>query len=386
MASASLQERAAALTPPMGRTLLRAWLPVLVLGGLTLLLHFVVGPALGPYYSKLLMDIGINVILAVSLNIVNGFTGQFSIGHAGFMAVGGYTAGMVTYYGGMALWGTSLPQGGFLGPGELLFALSCVLGGLVAAGLGYVVGLPSLRLRGDYLALVTLGFGEIVRVLVQQTDDVLFSADEMAAVPWWTLPTKVGGALGFTGLPFYTSLFWVYLFVSLTLLVAYRLKASSHGRAYLSVREDEIAAEAMGIPTTRIKVRAFVLAAAFAGIAGALFAHEVGTTLNPRELGFQKSFEAVIMVVLGGMGSISGASLAAVVITLLPEALRSVADYRMVVYALALVVMMLVRPQGLLGLHELWELPWLRRLLRRSPGPDSSPSPDSSPGPDRGST
>lgn len=368
MASASLQERARALTPPALPTLLRAWLPVLVLGGLTLLLHFVVGPAVGPYYSKLLMDIGINVILAVSLNIVNGFTGQFSIGHAGFMAVGGYTAGMVTYYGGLSLWGTSLPQGGFLGPGELLFALSCLLGGLVAAGLGYVVGLPSLRLRGDYLALVTLGFGEIVRVLVQQTDDVLFSAEELAAVPAWTLPTKVGGALGFTGLPFYTSLFWVYLFVSLTLLVAFRLKASSHGRAYLSVREDEIAAEAMGIPTTRIKVRAFVLAAAFAGIAGALFAHEVGTTLNPRELGFQKSFEAVIMVVLGGMGSISGAGLAAVVITLLPEALRSVADYRMVVYALALVVMMLVRPQGLLGLHELWELPLVRRLLRRGGG------------------
>ena len=354
-----------AAAPSAPRALLDSALPVGVLGLCTIVLHFGVGPAVGPYYTKLLMDIGINVMLAVSLNIVNGFTGQFSIGHAGFMAVGGYTAGFVTYYGGLVLWGTSLPQGGFLGAGELLFAAACIAGGLVAAGLGYVVGLPSLRLRGDYLALVTLGFGEIVRVLVQQTDDVLFTAEEVAETSLPVLVTKVGGALGFTGIPFYTSLFWVYLFVSLTLLVAFRLKFSSHGRAFLAVREDEIAAEAMGIPTTKIKVRAFVLAAAFAGIAGALFAHEVGTTLNPRELGFQKSFEAVIMVVLGGMGSISGVVLAAIVVTVLPEALRSVADYRMVVYALALIIMMILRPQGLLGLHEVWEIPLVQRLRGR---------------------
>jgi len=364
MQTSFLQDRARALAPSPALAARRSLLPVVVMAALVLLLQFAIGPRIGPYYAKMLMDIGINIMLAVSLNIVNGYTGQFSIGHAGFMAVGGYTAGFITYYGSLLIWGSTQPHGGFLGAGELLFAVSCLVGGLTAAGFGYIVGLPSLRLRGDYLALVTLGFGEIVRVFIQQTDDVLFTAEDVRATAPLALLTKVGGALGFTGLPFYTNLFWVWTFVAITILVAYRLKFSSHGRAFLSVREDEIAAEAMGIPTTAVKVRAFMIAAAFAGIAGALFAHEVGTTLNPKELGFQKSFEVVIMVVLGGMGSISGVVLAAVLITVLPELLRSVAEYRMVVYALALIVMMLARPQGLLGLHEAWELPWVRRLLR----------------------
>jgi branched-chain amino acid transport system permease protein len=243
----------------------------------------------------------------------------------------------------------------------MLFVCGCLAGMVVAAGFGFVVGLPSLRLRGDYLAIVTLGFGEIVRVLLQQTDDVLFDKTAIAETPITSLPFKVGGALGFTGLPFYTSLFWVWLAVGLTVLVAYRLKESTHGRAYLAIREDEIAAEAIGVPTTRIKVRAFVISAAFAGLAGALFAHEVGTTLNPRELGFQRSFEVVIMVVLGGMGSISGTVLAATVLTVLPELLRSVEQYRMIAYALTLILMMLLRPQGLFGLHEIWEIGPFRR-------------------------
>ena len=166
----------------------------------------------------------------------------------------------------------------------------------------------------------------------------------------------MGGSLGFTGLPYYTTLFWVYVFVTITLIAALRLKYSSQGRAFLSIRENEVAAEAMGVDITRDKVRAFVLAAFFAGIAGALFAHEVGTSLNPRELGFQKSFDVIIMVVLGGQGSVSGAVLAAILLTILPEALRSLADYRMIVYALSLIIMMIVRPQGLFGIRELWEL------------------------------
>jgi branched-chain amino acid transport system permease protein len=280
-----------------------------------LLMHFVVVPVVGGFYGKILLDIGINVLLAVSLNIVNGFTGQFSIGHAGFMAVGGYTAAVITFYGGLpAIW----------------FPFACIAGGLTAALFGVVVGLPSLRLRGDYLAIVTLGFGEIVRVTLQRTD-------------------AVGGALGFVGLPYYTSPLWVYLFCGSAVLVAWRLKYSTFGRAFFAVRENEIAAEAMGVSTTRYKVRAFVLAAFFAGIGGALFAHEVGITLNPKELGFQKSFDVVIMVVLGGMGSITGSIIAAVVLTLLPEALRSLDQYRLIVYALALVIVMIVRPRGLLG-------------------------------------
>jgi branched-chain amino acid transport system permease protein len=350
---------------------IRGAVPVLAGVALAVLLQLSAGPLIGPFAVKLLMDIGINVILAVSLNLVNGFTGQFSIGHAGFMAVGGYVAGCITYYGSILLWGGTGVQAGWLSGGDLLFVAGCVAGALIAAAAGYVVGLPSLRLRGDYLAIVTLGFGEILRVKLQRTGDVLSTPEEVRGASVGTLATSLGGSLGFSGIPYYTDLFWVYAFVALTLTVALRLKFSSYGRAFLSIRENEIAAEAVGINTTRLKVRAFVLAAAFAGIAGGLFAHEVGTSLNPRELGFQKSFDIVIMVVLGGMGSVSGAVLAAIVLTLLPEALRGFSEFRMPIYALALILMMILRPQGILGLKELWELSWFpgRRARARTKTP-----------------
>jgi branched-chain amino acid transport system permease protein len=357
----TFSERARALRPSLLATVPGFLWPLAVGIGLAFAAQLFLLPLVGAYYAKILTDAGINIILAVSLNLVNGFTGQFSIGHAGFMAVGGYTAGAITYYGSFLLWGSAAVHGDFLGGGDLLFVTSCLVGGVVAAVFGYLVGLPSLRLRGDYLAIVTLGFGEIVRVLLQRTDDVLFVESEIRRTSWPGLMTKLGGSLGFTGLPFYTTLFWVYVFVTLTLVVAYRLKESSHGRAFLSIRENEIAAEAMGINTTRYKVRAFVLSALFAGMAGGLFSHEVGTTLNPRELGFQKSFDIVIMVVLGGMGSVSGAVVAAILLTVLPELLRSFAEYRMILYALSLIVMMILRPQGLFGIHELWSLPKWRR-------------------------
>jgi branched-chain amino acid transport system permease protein len=362
--STALDLRAKALQPSLAAAAPRIVMPYAIGIALAFAAQLVIAPAVGPFVSKLLMDIGINVVLAVSLNMVNGFTGQFSIGHAAFMAVGGYTAGAVTYYGSFLLWGSANIHGGFLGGGDLLFLSGCLAGGLMAAGAGFVVGLPSLRLRGDYLAIVTLGFGEIVRVIVQRTDDVKFTAAEVEQASVGELARSVGGALGFNGIPFYTTVFWVYVFVAITMIVSYRLKVSSYGRAFLSIRENEIAAEAMGVDTTRYKVRAFVIAAFFAGIAGALFAHEVGTTLNPRELGFQKSFDILIMVVLGGLGSISGAAIAAVILTILPEALRGFADYRMIVYALLLIVMMIVRPQGLFGIREIWELAIFRR---RSP-------------------
>lgn len=362
----ALDDRALHLRPSLASAAPRVVLPFAIGIGIAFLMQLVVAPMLGPFVAKLMMDIGINVILAVSLNLVNGFTGQFSIGHAAFMAVGGYTAGAITYYGSFVLWGDAQIHGAFLGGGDLLFLCASVAGGLMAALAGFIVGLPSLRLRGDYLAIVTLGFGEIVRVLIQRTDDVKFLKAEVDAASPLELATSVGGALGFGGIPFYTTVFWVYVFVAVTLVVAYRLKASSYGRAFLSIRENEIAAEAMGVDTTRYKVWAFVIAAFFAGIAGSLFAHEVGTTLNPRELGFQKSFDVVIMVVLGGMGSISGAALAAVGLTLLPELLRGFAEYRMIVYALLLIAMMLARPQGLFGVRELWDLPFLKRRGRVS--------------------
>ena len=335
-------------------------------------LQQLVVPAVGPFYAKILLDIGIAIVAAVSLNIVNGFGGQFSIGHAGFMMVGGYAAAWLTYYGSIQLWGSPALHGGFLGGGDLLFLAACLLAGVVAALAGVIVGLPSLRLRGDYLAIVTLGFGEIMRVLVQRTSDVMLPAEAQRASMGAALGS-LGGSLGFGGIPTYTRVFYVYIFVAILLVCAYRLKISSRGRALLAVRENEIAAEAMGINTARVKIQAFVMSAFFAGIGGTLFAHELGTTLNPRDLGVQKSIDLVIMVVLGGMGSITGVVLAAAILTIMPELFRGFADYRMPVYALALIVVMIVRPQGLFGIKELWDTRlwrrWTGRAGQGTPGP-----------------
>lgn len=341
---------------------LRGLMPFAIGLAFASLLHFILPDMIGRYYSRIVTDIGIAIVMAVSLNIVNGMTGQFSIGHAGFMTLGGYTAASITYYGSMYLWDSTSPHGGFLGSGEWLFALSCVVGGLFAAAAGYVVGLPSLRLRGDYLAIVTLGFGEIIRVVLQQTGRLIDTPEALKEGGWSQLiPPPVGGALGFGGVPKYTNLFWVYTILTITVVVAYRLKISSIGRAMISVREDEIAAQAMGVNISKQKVLAFVIAAFFAGVAGGLFAHEPGVILSPKDAGFQRSFDYVIMTVLGGRGSITGVMLAATLLTALPEFLRDFEQYRLIVYALLLVIMMLVRPQGLLGIHEIWNLWPLRR-------------------------
>jgi branched-chain amino acid transport system permease protein len=369
----SISERTKALHPSALSAIFGSAWPLVAGIVIAFVLQIVVAPMIGAFAAKMLLDIGIAIVLAVSLNIVNGFAGQFSIGHAGFMMVGGYTAAFITYYGSIKLWGSAEPHGGFMGSGDLLFLFSCVVGGLVASLAGLVVGLPSLRLRGDYLAIVTLGFGEIARVVVQRSGDVLY-ADQVGDKGWLELADNLGGALGFSGTPTYVSptpwkeetghagIFFAYLIVGIVLIVAYRLKLSSQGRALLAVRENEIAAEAMGVNTARVKVVAFVLAAFFAGVGGALFAHEFGNTLTPRELGFQKSIDIVIMVVLGGMGSISGAVVAAIGLTLMPELFRGFAEYRMIIYALALILVMILRPQGLFGIKELWETKVWRQL------------------------
>jgi branched-chain amino acid transport system permease protein len=359
-----LEERIAAHRGnPAAATMASLW-PLIAGVLVAWFLQQIVGPFLGPYYAKIVLDIGIAIIAAVSLNIVNGFGGQFSIGHAGFMMVGGYAAAWLTYYGSIYLWGSAEIHGGFLGGGDWLFLAACVLGGLLAAGAGFLVGMPSLRLRGDYLAIVTLGFGEIMRVLVQTTGDVL-DVEHAQKASMSSTTDNLGGSLGFGGVPTYTRIFFVYLFAAIVLIASYRLKVSSRGRALLAVRENEIAAEAIGVNTARVKVSSFVLAAFFAGIGGALFAHELGTMLNPRELGFQKSIDIVIMVVLGGMGSITGVVFAAIALTIMPELFRSFSEYRMPIYALALIVVMIVRPQGLFGIKELWDTaPW-RRLAAR---------------------
>ena len=337
-----------------------ALMPLAIGIAIALLLHFLLPNAVSRYYQRIVLDVGIAIVLAVSLNIVNGMTGQFSIGHAGFMTLGGYSAATITYYGSMCLWDNTSRHGGFLGSGEWLFAASCVIGGLFAAGAGYIVGLPSLRLRGDYLAIVTLGFGEIIRVVLQQTGKTIDDVEKFRNAGWADLvPPPVGGAVGFDGVPKYTSLFWVYTVLTITIVVAYRLKSSSLGREMISVREDEIAAQAMGVNIARKKVLAFVIAAFFAGVAGGLFAHEGGVIVSPKDAGFQRSFDYVIMTVLGGRGSITGVTLAAILLTALPEVLRDFEQYRLIVYALLLIIMMLVRPQGLLGIHEIWNF-WQR--------------------------
>lgn len=293
---------------------------------------------------------GINVILAVSLHLVNGLTGQFSLGHAGFMAVGGYVA---------ALFGVAVTNEykliGVVEPVSdgLFFVVGTLLGGGAAGLAGLLVGIPSLRLRGDYLAIVTLGFGEIIRVLIENLD-------------------VVGGATGLVGIPPLANLFWIFLWALVVVVFAKRLQGSTHGRALLSIREDEIAAEAVGVDTTRNKVMAFAASAFFAGVAGALLGHTL-TILTPKDFTFLKSVEVVTMVVLGGLGSISGAVIAALLLTALPEALRPVrehlgVDLRMVIYASLLIGMMLLRPRGLFGTRELWTLPpprWLAALLGR---------------------
>ena len=331
---------------------------------LAAVLHFVLPGRIGPFYSRIVIDMGIAMILAVSLNIVNGMTGQFSLGHAAIMALGVYAAGIVSMYGSMLIWDSPARHGGFLGAGEWLFVAACVIGGCVATAAGYVVGLPSLRLRGDYLAIVTLGFGEILRVILQQTEPVIDSAADLRnATAGQLFPPPVGGALGFNGIPKYTNLFWAYTFVTVMVVVAFRLKRSSLGRAMIAVREDEFAAQAMGVNVARIKVLAFMIAAFFAGIAGGLYAHEKGNIMSPDAAGFQNSFNYVLMTVLGGRGSITGVMLAAIILTALPEALRDFDQYRLIVYALLLIGMMLVRPQGLFGIHEIWDW-WPKRKSR----------------------
>jgi branched-chain amino acid transport system permease protein len=292
------------------------------------------------YWLYVSYDIGINIILAVSLNLINGYTGQFSLGHAGFMAVGAYTAAVITN------------QFSNLSPAlaAVVFPLALVAGGLLAAVAGLVVGIPTLRLRGDYLAILTLGFGEIICVVLQNMD-------------------SVGGARGYSVAHGWTDFFWAYGIAAVTIYVVVALVHSTYGRGFIAVQDDEIAAAAVGINPVKYKVTAFVIGAFFAGIAGGLYAHSK-QYLTPDGFGYMKSIEIVVMVILGGMGNTPGVVLAAILLTLLPEGLRSLQDVehlpgfssefplswigntRMIIYSLLLVVLMLTRPQGLFKIKK----------------------------------
>lgn len=299
---------------------------------------------LNAYYLTILARIGIAIIAAVSLQLVNGFTGQFSIGHAGFMAIGAYGSAALSVYWGAPLLdalGQVLPA--WLAR-AIYFPLPLLLGGALAAATGLVVSLPALRLKGDYLAIATLGAGEIIRIAILNID-------------------AVGGARGFSlsssELPAvnlrYESLGAVYGVALLTVLAIGRLVYAGGGLAFRAVREDETAAESLGVATTRVKVEAFLVASFFAGVAGALFAHTEGY-IHTNSFGFVRSFELVAFVVLGGLGSLSGAVLAAATLTAAPELLRGLGEWRMILYSVLLIGTMLLRPQGLLGQHELWPL------------------------------
>jgi branched-chain amino acid transport system permease protein len=287
----------------------------------------------GPYIHQILILVGINIILAVSLNLINGYTGQFSIGHAGFFAVGAYTSAFLV----------SLIEPSFrhatpflpvIGQDTLLLLAGIVAGAAFAGIAGLAVGIPSLRLRGDYLAIVTLGFGEIIRVFILNIN-------------------AIGGSRGFTGITKLSNFFWVYFFVIVAVITVHNLVYSSFGRAFISIRDDEIAAEAMGVDTTRFKVTSFVISSMFAGVAGALFGHFT-MYLHPNTFTFIKSFEIIIMIVIGGLGSIEGAILGAVLITVILEAFREFGPYRLVIFSITLILIMIYRPQGILGSKSLF--------------------------------
>jgi len=269
------------------------------------------------YYSNLLITIAINVMLAVSLHLVIGITGQFSIGHAGFLAVGAYISAICT----MQL--------------HLPFIVGLLAGAIVAAIAGLIVGIPTLRLRGDYLAIATLGFAEIIRIIFLNWE-------------------YVGGAAGMQVMQQTT---WTYAFFGMliTIIVISNFTRSRHGRACIAIREDEIAADAMGINITYYKVLAFAIGSLFAGLAGGLFSHNF-FIIQPAQFGFLKSFDILIYVVLGGLGSLSGAVIAAVALTIISLYLQDFPETRMIIYSLVLILVMLYRPVGLMGTKEITDL------------------------------
>lgn len=271
-----------------------------------------------PYFLRIILIIGINIILALGLNLITGVTGQLSMGHAGFMSLGAYTSAILTMNYGVA------------------FPTALLGGSLVAALFGFFIGLPTLRLQGDYLAMVTIGFAEIIRVFF--------------------LNFEPGGkAVGLSGIPQETTFLTVWGLVAVAVFLNARLLSSRTGRAFYAIREDEIAAESCGVNTTRLKVTAFVLGSFLGGLGGGLYAHYM-FYIDPQVFNFTKSIELLNMVVLGGMGSIPGTILGAVLLTILPELLRVVAEYRLLFYGALLVILMIFRPNGLLGDVRIYDL------------------------------
>lgn len=295
---------------------------------------------LNGYYIQVLMFTGINIMMTASLNLVNGFTGQFCIGHAGFMSLGAYGSAVITT---LVFAGKNIPEAAQ----TPVFLLGLIVGGCVAALVGVIIGLPSLKLKGDYLAIVTLAFGEIVRAILR-------------------LIQPIGGARGMIGIPNYSNLAWIMFFVALTLWLLRNLIHSPFGRAFIAIRDNEIAADAMGINTTRYKITSFCISAFIAGVAGGLYAH-VLSFIQPDSFSFTKSSDFLVYLYAGGSGSLTGSILGAALLTILPEVLRFLADWRLAVYAAVLVVVMLYRSEGLCGGKEVPFLKITRASLYENP-------------------
>ena len=302
------------------------WL-LLLLAGYGLISVLVSVGVLNLFYVQILQQIGINIILAVGLNLIVGFSGQFSLGHAGFMAIGAYAAAII---------GSKSPTyGAFFG--------AMIVGALLSGAVALLVGIPTLRLKGDYLAVATLGVSEIIRIFIINGGSL------------------TNGAAGILGIPNFTTWQMVYFFVVITTIATLNFLRSPIGRSTLSVREDEIASESVGVNTTKIKIIAFVFGAITASIAGSLQAGFIGSVV-PKDYTFINSINVLIIVVFGGLGSITGAIVSAIVLGILNMLLQDVASVRMIIYALALVLVMIFRPGGLLGT---WELS-LSRFFKKS--------------------
>ncbi len=299
-----------------------------------------------PYYLQIIVNIGIGIIMALGLNVVTGLTGQLSLGHAAFMSIGAFTSALFTIRLGMP------------------FGINLILTGFVTAGIAALIGLPILRLTGDYLAICTLGFAEIVKV-------VFLNLDITNKALGLTVPTAK------TAIPMPVIVWTVVL---LTIICITFVRNSRFGRALMAVRGDEIAAEAMGINVTRYKVQSFALGAFLAGVGGGLYAHFMGY-INPSDFGFLKSVDILSMVVLGGLGSITGSVIGAAILSTAPEFLRFMASYRMLVYGALLVCMMIFRPNGLMGginftdliLRTLGRKPHLKTIMEQNTSEPSRP-------------
>ncbi|CAN5641791.1 branched-chain amino acid ABC transporter permease [soil metagenome] len=307
-------------------------LPTLIAIGFVIAIISRYEPIFNGYAAIILMTIGINIILCVSLNLVNGYMGEFSVGHAGFMSLGAYLSAVAT-----KMWLPNTPA---------LFPVAVIFGGLVAAAVGFLLALLSFKTRGDYLAIITLAFLMIVKSALEN-------------IPY------VGGPNGLLGVAKYTNLPWTLFWVVVTILAIRNLIYSKFGRAIIAIREDEIAANAMGVRVREAKIIAFVVSSFFAGVAGALYSHL--NFINPKYFDIVKSTEILVMVYLGGVASLGGSILGAVIYTSLYFALEyfGLGYWRMVILSSLLILLMLFRPRGIMGMREFpWFLPWRERLLK----------------------